>query len=133
MSDYRGDGPNNTGYTTDGARRVDTGPAYRDDRVVERKRGGIGRTLLILLAILAIIAAVLFATGFWRVNTSGELRAPDVDVSVKGGELPDVDVDSKKVVVGTKETTVEVPKIETEKETIDVPAVGVTEGETDKK
>lgn len=132
MSDYRGDGPNTTGtgYTDGGARRVDVGPGYRDDRVVERKGGGLGRTLLILLAIFAIIAAVLFATGFWRADMDGGALP---DVSVKGGAMPDVDVDSKRVVVGTKETTVDVPKLETEKETIDVPTVGVSdEGAKDK-
>lgn len=112
MSDYRGDGP----YTTDhGARRVDVGPAHH-----ERKRGGAGRWLLILLAIAAIIAAVLFATGFWRADTSGELRAPDIDVSVKGGSVPDVDVDSKALEVTTEKEVIEVPKLE------------VTKGETDK-
>ena len=55
MTDYRGDG---TG-TDHGARRVDVGPGARTDHVVERKSGGIGRTLLILLALAAIIAAVI--------------------------------------------------------------------------
>lgn len=117
MSDYRGDGPH-----------VDR----RDDYRGERRRGGAGRTILIILAVLALIAAVLFVTGFWRVDTSGEFKAPDVDVSVKGGEVPDVDVDSKRLEVGTKTETIEVPKIETEKETVEVPVVGVSEGSSDK-
>ena len=133
MSDYR-DGDRvtttRTDYTTDhGPRRVEVNETYHE----RRGGGGIGRWLLILLALAAIIAAILFATGFWRVNTSGELRAPDVDVSVKGGEVPNVDLDSKKIEVGTKKETIEVPKVETEKETIEVPVVGVSEGKTDKK
>lgn len=114
MSDYRGDG---TG-TDHGARRVDVG-GTRTDHVVERKRGGIGRTLLILAAIAAIIAAVLFATGFFRADVNGG-AIPDVDVSVKGGALPDVDVDSKKLDVTTEKEVIEVPKLE------------VTEGRQDK-
>lgn len=108
-------------------RTTDTG-----DRVnVEKRGGGIGRVLGIIALLAGVIAGLLFLTGFWRVNaTSGSL--PKVDVSVKGGDMPNVDVDSKKVVVGTKETTVEVPKVKTEKETISVPVVGVSEGETDK-
>ena len=94
------------------------------------RRGGAGKTIAIIVVIALLIVAALFFTGFWRLNTSGEFKAPQV--SVKGGELPNVDVDSKKVVVGTKETTVDVPKVETEKKTIDVPVVGVTEGKTDK-
>jgi hypothetical protein len=39
--------------------------------------------------------------------------------------MPEVDVDSKEVVVGTKEATIEVPKVETEKEKVDVPVVAV--------
>lgn len=121
MTDFRGDGP----------RRVDVGPDHSHHHT-ERRGGGIGRWLLILLALLAILAAIGFATGFFRADVNGELKAPDVDVSVKGGALPDVDVDSKKVVVGTKEETIEVPKIETEKETVEVPVVGVAEGSDDK-
>lgn len=133
MSDYRGD-PNRPAYDDGTTRRVDGGTVYERDRVVvERRGGGFGRALLILLALAAIIAAILFATGFWRMNTSGELKAPNVDVSVKGGEVPDVDVDSKRIEVGTKKETIEVPKVETKKETIDVPVVGVSEGRTDKK
>lgn len=96
------------------------------------KSGGLGRTLAIIALVAGIIAAVLFATGFWKLNASGG-ALPQVDVSTKGGEMPKVDLDSKSVVVGTKETTVDVPKVTTEKETISVPAIGVTEGETDKK
>jgi len=39
--------------------------------------------------------------------------------------MPNVDLDSKAVVVGTKKTEVEVPKVKTETETVDVPTVGV--------
>ena len=101
-------------YTTD----------QNGNRVVVERRGGAGRTLAIIAAVLAIIAAVLFFTGFWSANVK-EGALPDINVSAKGGALPKVDLDSKEVVVGTKETTVEVPKLKTEKETISVPAVGV--------
>lgn len=100
------------------------------DRVYVEKRGGAGRTIGIIAIIALVIVALLFLTGFWRVNAKGG-ELPKVDVSAKGGALPDVDVDSKKVVVGTKETTVDVPKVETKKETISVPVVGVSEGKTD--
>ena len=96
---------------------------YRDDtdRTTVR-RGGAGRTILILLAIAAIIVAILFATGFWSADVK-EGALPEV--SVEGGEMPKVDVDSKEVVVGTSKAKVEVPKVETETKTIDVPVVGV--------
>ncbi|QNE32109.1 hypothetical protein F1C10_09255 [Sphingomonas sp. NBWT7] len=80
-----------------------------DDRVVV-KRGGAGRTIAILLGIVALVAIVLFATGFWSADVK-EGALPDVDISAKGGALPKVDVDSKEVVVGTKKTEVEVPTV----------------------
>jgi len=100
--------------------------------VYVEKRGGAGRVIAIVAAIAVVIVALLFLTGFWRLNASGG-ALPKVDVSAKGGALPNVDLDSKKVVVGTKQTTVDVPKVKTEKETISVPAIGVSEGDTDKK
>jgi len=66
----------------------------------------------------------LFATGFWSADVK-EGSLPDVDVSAKGGSLPSVDMDSKEVVVGTTQTTVDVPKVETEKKEISVPVIGV--------
>lgn len=80
-----------------------------DERVVVR-RGGAGRMVAIVLGIVAVIAVVLFATGFWSADVK-EGSLPEVDVSAKGGELPKVDLDSKEVVVGTKKTEVEVPVV----------------------
>ena len=100
--------------------------------VYVEKRSGAGRTIAIIAIIAVVIVGLLFATGFWRMNASGG-ALPTVDVSAKGGALPNVDLDSKKVVVGTKSTTVDVPKVKTEKESISVPVVGVSEGSTDAK
>lgn len=97
---------------------------YQNDAYRTERKSSAGRTIAIILIVLAVIVGVLFATGFWKADVK-EGSLPDVDVSAKGGSLPDVDVDSKKVVVGTKETTVDVPKVETEKTEIDVPVVGV--------
>lgn len=88
MADYR---------STDGAR-------------VTVERRGPGRTIAIILGVLALIAVLLFATGFWSADVK-EGSLPQVDVSAKGGALPKVDVDSKEVVVGTKKTEVDVPTV----------------------
>ena len=103
------------------------------ETVYVERRGGAGRVLAILALLALIVVVVLFATGFWSAKVTKEGSLPKVDVSAQGGSLPKVDMDSKKVVVGTKATTVDVPKVETKKETISVPVVGVTEGKTDKK
>ncbi|WP_070157712.1 hypothetical protein [Sphingobium phenoxybenzoativorans] len=93
----------------------------RNDVYGERKSGA-GKTLLIVAVVIAAVVGLLFATGFWSADVK-EGALPEV--SVKGGDMPDVDVKSKEVVVGTKETTVDVPKVETEEKKIDVPVVGV--------
>ena len=84
----------------------------------------MSRKLLGILAVIVVIAIILFATGFWSADVK-EGALPDVDVSAEGGALPEVDVDSKEVVVGTTETNIEVPKVETETEQVEVPVVGV--------
>lgn len=87
-----------------------------------RQKSGAGKTIVIVLVVIAAIVGVLFATGFWSANVK-EGSLPEV--SVMGGDMPNVDLDSKAVVVGTKKTEVEVPKVKTETETVDVPTVGV--------
>jgi beta-lactam-binding protein with PASTA domain len=96
---------------------------YRTTETVAPKRRGAGSTIAIILVVIALIVGVLFATGFWSADVKKDGALPEV--SVKGGELPKVDMDSKEVVVGTKKTEVEVPKVKTETETVDVPTVGV--------
>ena len=101
-------------------------PRY-DDRTetVVVRRGMSGTAIVgIIVAIAAVIVALLFATGFWSADVKeGEL--PKINVSADSGKLPDVDLKTKEVVVGTKTTTVDVPKVKTEKEEISVPVVGV--------
>ena len=121
MAEYRDDGvnPNNTAYRTgDPAYRATTG----DTVVVERRGNPLARTLAILALIALVIVCILFATGFWKLNgTPGSMPK----VSVQGGSLPKVGVQSDKLVVGTKETTVDVPKVETKKAEVKVPVIGV--------
>ena len=108
MTDYR---------NPDGTPRTDT---QAPD--VEPRRGNGGTVIAVLLIAVVAIVGVLFATGFWSAKVDGGALPT---VSVKGGDMPSIDVDSKEVVVGTKKTTIDVPKIETQKTTIDVPVVGV--------
>ncbi|WP_380786425.1 hypothetical protein [Sphingomonas sp. R86521] len=96
---------------------------YRTTETIPPKRRSGASTIVIILVVIAVIVGVLFATGFWSADVKKDGALPQV--SVKGGELPKVDLDSKQVVVGTKKTEVEVPKVKTETETVDVPTVGV--------
>jgi hypothetical protein len=80
------------------------------------------RAIITILAIVVVIGIIALATGFINLSgNAGELPK----VAVEGGALPTVDADVGDVNVGTKNTTVEVPKIETEKEKIEVPTVSV--------
>jgi hypothetical protein len=75
-------------------------PAYRpvtEPVYVERRSGG-GSLLGTILVLAIIVVALLFATGFWKLN-------------VQGGSLPAVSVQSKQVVVGTKQEVVNVPTV----------------------
>ena len=88
----------------------------RHGNTVYDRNGGTGRIILILAVLSALVVGVLFATGFWTADVR-EGSLPDVDMSVKGGEMPAVDVDSKEVVVGAR------------KEVIDVLTVGVKDND----
>lgn len=66
----------------------------------------------IVFAAIAAVAVIAFGVYMIDFDTSGELAAPDVDVSVEGGEVPEVDADVGDVDVGTEEVTVEVPDVD---------------------
>ncbi len=83
------------------------------------------RFILTILVVAVLVMIVGVATGFVDLNSSGELRAPKVNVTAEGGEVPKLDVDTKEVVVGTTEKTVGVPKIGIEQSKINVPTIGV--------
>ena len=128
MADYRDDGVT---PTTGTYRPTTTGePVYRttgDTVAVERRGNPLARTLAIIALIALVIVGILFATGFWKLNgTAGSMPK----VSVQGGSMPKVGVQSDKIVVGTKETTVDVPKIETKKAEVKVPMIGVEKKDT---
>lgn len=86
----------------------------------------MSRTILVILAIAALVLLVLLATGILNVNQTKEAQLPDVDVSAQGGQAPAFDVDAKEVVVGTTETNVSVPDVDVDSKetTVNVPVVG---------
>ena len=79
------------------------------------------RAILAVLILVVILAIVAVATNFMNIRTSGELRAPSV--SVQGGEVPSIDVDTKKVVVQTRDQTVQVPDVDVGSTNAEVPVV----------
>jgi hypothetical protein len=83
------------------------------------------RFILTILVLAVLVMIVGVATGFVDLSSSGQLRAPKVNVSAEGGEVPKLDVDTKELVVGTTETNVAVPTIGMEKSKINVPTIGV--------
>ena len=100
---------------------------YTDEngRVVIERRSGAGTVICVLVALAVVVVVVLFATGFWGANVTKEGALPSIKVDAQGGELPKVNVNSKKIVVGTRPQTVDVPTVQTKKTKIEVPTVGV--------
>ena len=81
----------------------------------------MGRAIILILIVVVLLAIAAVATNFMHIRTSGEFRAPQL--SVQGGEVPKIDVDTKKLVVESREKTVEVPKVETTTTNVEVPVV----------
>lgn len=108
MTNLREDGPL---YREDGTRVYpeDVRPGVAEPVVVERRRGGGLITGLIL--IIALIIALLFYTGFWSANVTQSGALPKISVQTAPGALPKVNLESKKIVVGAKKESVEVPTI----------------------
>jgi len=100
---------------------------YTDEngRVIVERRRGAGTVIGGIIALAVLVVVVLFATGFWSANVTREGALPSIKVDAQGGELPKVDVNSKKIVVGTTDQTVDVPTVQTKKTKIEVPTVGV--------
>ena len=70
---------------------------------------------ILILVVIAIIIAV--ASGFLDINQVRGARAPQVSttgngITAKGGQTPAFEVQTGSLKVGSKETTVKVPKLE---------------------
>jgi len=80
------------------------------------------RAIVTILAIIVIVAIIAVWTGFIRLNSSpGSMPT----VSVQGGKAPSVSADVGSIDVGTKNSTVDVPRVDTVKKTVQVPTVEV--------
>lgn len=91
-------------------------------RTEPARSGGAGRTIMIILVVAVLAVIVAFATGMINLNSTGG-SLPQVEV--QGGSLPKVDADVGSIDMGTKATTVEVPKVTTTTETVKVPTLSV--------
>lgn len=91
-------------------------------------RGGGSRTIVIILVVVAVLAVLAYALGLFNVDASGDLKAPDVDVAVEGGELPSMQVETADIDVGSTTETVNVPEVNvtTNEEQIKLPTIDVT-------
>lgn len=85
----------------------------------------MARAILAVLIVVVVVAIAAVATNFVNIRTSGELRAPTV--SMQGGSMPTVAVDTKRVVLETREKSVETPTLETQTANVEVPVVRTQE------
>jgi len=91
----------------------------------------MGKTVGAIVGVIAL--AVIVWLGFMLIDVDqtqeGELPSVDVDVEADAGELPEFDADVGKVVVGTTETTVDVPDVDVdvdmEETEVDIPVIGI--------
>lgn len=74
------------------------------------RSSGAGRTILIIVLVAVVALAIAWALGLFQVQTDGQLKAPEVNVS--GGEVPNVEVQAADVDVGTRTETIEVPTVD---------------------
>jgi hypothetical protein len=82
----------------------------------------------VALPLLMSASLLMVSTAGCRVRQTQEGEMPDVDVKVKGGQVPKYDVQGPKVDVKTQERQVTVPTdvdVKTEKRTVKVPEVEV--------
>ena len=80
------------------------------------------RAVVTILAIVVVIAIIAVWTNFIHINSSpGSMPT----VSVQGGKAPTVSADVGSIDVGTKNETVDVPKVGTVQKTVAVPTVAV--------
>lgn len=93
---------------------------------MDRRSGG-GRTIVIILVVVAVLAVLAYALGLFNVDSSGELEAPNVDVAVEGGEVPDVQVETADIDVGTQTETVKLPEVDvsTTEEEVKLPTIDI--------
>lgn len=86
---------------------------YRNDgdQVYVEKKSNADKVVGAIVVLAIVIAGVQFLTEFWSADISGG-ALPNVNVSAKGGDLPQVTLHSKEVVVGTTKQTVTIPKVE---------------------
>ena len=78
------------------------------------------RALLFILIVVVLVVIAALATGFLDINQIRGAKAPQVattgnGVTAKGGQAPAFDVQTGSVKIGTRQTTVQVPKVVVQK------------------
>lgn len=80
---------------------------------------------LAVLGAIAFVAIALFAYYMIDIDQTQEAKLPDVNVEVKGGQVPKFDVETGKVKVESEDVKIKVPEVKLKEETVTVPTVKV--------
>jgi hypothetical protein len=83
------------------------------------------RILLTILLIAVVLLIGAFAFNLISIDQTRSGKLPSVEL--KSGQAPAFDVSAGRINVGSKTTTVDVPKVDTARKTIEVPTVNVTQ------
>jgi len=79
---------------------------------------------LVILGAVAVLGVGVYLAGT-DVDIDGQVKLPDVDVTAKGGELPNVDVNTPEISVGEKKVDVTLPEVDvsTQEKTVSIPTI----------
>lgn len=89
------------------------------------------RTVGLILGGIAVLGLGLFAFYMVDVDQTQEAKLPDVNVEVKGGQVPKFDVETGKVEITKEKATVPVPEVKIEEKEVTVPGIKVTPPNSD--
>jgi len=89
----------------------------------------VKKPLIFTIVALLLLGVALFAFYFVDIDQTKEAILPDVDVTVKEGQLPKFDVDTGSISLDSKKVDVEVPTADVETKTVEIEVpVGVDIG-----
>lgn len=77
-----------------------------------------GKAVAGIVALAVIVVVVLFGTGMLQLESTGGLRAPNVEVS--GGDVPQVALKTGSIKVSSDQATVDVPRIAVDRDQLEV-------------
>jgi hypothetical protein len=102
----------------------------RDGRSVETRSSSTPGWLLAILVIVALVVAT-FAFGLINIDQVREAKVPDIKLETSGGQAPTFDIQTARIAIGKNEATVKVPTVDvgSKDTTVTMPKISVERAE----